>query len=75
MKNNKLMSVLVCAALAIVATYLGGYQKFVGAPIIGLFMGIVLINIINFKDEDIIVGASFVSKKALNLGIILAGGP
>lgn len=33
-----------------------------------------LINIINFKDEDIIVGASFVSKKALNLGIILAGG-
>ena len=61
--------------MAMAATWLGGVQHVVGAPVIGMFLGMLLSNLAGatitarFK-----AGAAFASKTILRLGIILAGG-
>lgn len=70
---KKYMAIAICIAIAVVATYLGGKQKLVGAPMIGLFISIVIVNLIPSIDKSFKAGTSFAGKKFLNLGIILAG--
>lgn len=64
-----------CLLGGLAASWLAGLQNVVGAPIIGLFLGILFSNILPagfFK--RIKEGASFSQKYLLKLGIILAGG-
>lgn len=70
---RKYLAIPVCIVIAIVATYLGKVQGFIGAPMIGLFISIVIVNLLPSIDKDFKAGTSFVGKKFLNLGIILAG--
>lgn len=66
---------IICLAAAFLSTWLGGLQHFVGAPMIGLFLGIIIANILpNAWLERMKKGFGFSSKYLLKLGIILAGG-
>lgn len=70
---KKYMAIILCIAIAVIATYLGGKQKLVGAPMIGLFISIIIVNFLPSIDKDFKAGTTFAGKKFLNLGIILAG--
>lgn len=70
---KKYLAIAICLVIAVVATYLGGKQKFVGAPMIGLFISIIIVNFLPSVDKDFKAGTTFVGKKFLNLGIIMAG--
>lgn len=70
---KKLFAIIVCIVIAIAATYLGSMQKFIGAPMVGLFISIIIVNLLPSLDKDFKAGTTFVGKKFLNLGIILAG--
>ena len=69
------LGIVICCGLGLCATWLGGVQHVVGAPVIGMFLGMLLSNLAGatitarFK-----AGAAFASKTILRLGIILAGG-
>jgi Ca2+/Na+ antiporter len=41
---KKYSAIAVCIVIAIAATFLGKVQKFVGAPMIGLFISITIVN-------------------------------
>lgn len=73
MNKKYCLAILVCFIIAIVATYLGGLQHIVGAPMIGLFIGILIVNLMPTVDKDFKKGTTFVGKKCLTAGIILAG--
>lgn len=66
---------ILCAAAACAAMWLGGVQNFVGAPMLGLALGILLANLLPVK---FIVssrkGIAFSAKNVLRLGIIFTGG-
>lgn len=62
----------VCGILAYFATFLGGLQHIVGAPMIGLFLGAIVGNIKPAKG-DYKKGTAFAAKKCLKYGIILCG--
>ncbi|PKM85557.1 MAG: putative sulfate exporter family transporter [Firmicutes bacterium HGW-Firmicutes-11] len=65
----------VCLVAGIAATFLGGVQHYVGAPMIGLFLGILISNL--FPAGFVAMtkqGAGFSSKYLLKTGIILVGG-
>ena len=67
--------ILLCLVLGAAAAWLGGLQHVVGAPIIGMFLGILLSNALGKgKMAGFRAGAAFSSKVILRLGIILAGG-
>lgn len=70
---KKYLAIVLCVVIAIVATYLGGKQKLIGAPMIGLFISMIIVNFLPSLDKDFKAGTTFVAKKFLNLGIILAG--
>ena len=70
---KKYIAIILCIAIAVVATYLGGKQKLIGAPMIGLFISIIIVNFLPSIDKDFKAGTTFAGKKFLNLGIILAG--
>ncbi|NLJ96216.1 MAG: putative sulfate exporter family transporter [Clostridiales bacterium] len=72
-KIKKYLAIALCIVIALVATYLGGKQKLVGAPMIGLFISIIIVNLLPTIDKDFKAGTTFAGKKFLNLGIILAG--
>ena len=67
--------IALCLILGVAATWLGGLQHVVGAPVIGMFLGILLANL---AGGNLVVrcksGAAFSSKVILRLGIVLAGG-
>ncbi|MBU5427531.1 putative sulfate exporter family transporter [Tissierella pigra] len=73
MNSKKTSAIILCILIAIVATYLGGLQNLVGAPMIGLFIGMLILNIIPSIDKDFKSGTTFAGKKFLTWGIILAG--
>lgn len=73
MNNKKLLAVIVCLIIAVVATYIGGIQKIFGAPMLGLLIGMLVVNILPSLDKKFIAGTSYVGKKFLNLGIIVTG--
>lgn len=72
--NKKTSAIIVCVLIGIVATFLAGLQNFVGGPMIGLLIGMVIVNLMPKIDSEFKDGTSFVGKKFLNFGIILAGG-
>lgn len=65
---------LFCVVLAFGATWLGGLQHVMGAPLIGMFLGMLLTNLIPALRAKVEKGASFSSRIILRLGIILCGG-
>ena len=66
---------LVCLLSALAAMWLSGLQHFVGAPMIGLFIGILIANVFSDKIlSKLKKGAAFAAKYLLKVGIILAGG-
>ena len=73
MNTKKISAIILCIVIAIGATFLGGLQNYIGAPMIGLFIGMLICNLIPSLDKDFKSGTSFAGKKFLNWGIILAG--
>ena len=73
MNKKSYFAIIVCVAIAVIATYLGGLQNIVGAPMIGLFIGMLIVNLLPTVDKDFKKGTTFAGKKFLNIGIILAG--
>ncbi len=66
------LGILTCIGLAFIATFFGGMQHIIGAPMIGLFLGAIAGNI-KPATGDYKKGTTFASKKFLMYGIILAG--
>lgn len=73
MNKKSYLAIAICVAIAIVSTYLGGLQNVIGAPMIGLFIGMIIVNLLPSIDKDFKKGTTFAGKKCLNIGIILAG--
>lgn len=70
---KKYFAIALCIGIAIVATYLGGMQKLIGTPMIGLFISMLIVNFMPSVDKDFKAGTTFAGKKFLSFGIILAG--
>ncbi|WP_213975047.1 YeiH family protein [Tepidanaerobacter acetatoxydans] len=73
MNIQMFMGIFACIILATIATYLGGLQSIIGAPLLGLFIGMIVSNFIKSATGDYKKGTTFASKKFLNLGIVLTG--
>ena len=73
MNKKSYLAIVVCVIIAIIATYLGGLQNVIGAPMIGLFISMLIVNFLPTVDKDFKKGTTFAGKKCLNIGIILAG--
>lgn len=70
-----LWGIVVCLAGGLLSMYLGSLQSVIGGPMIGLFLGIILCNVLPASALGRTrSGAKFSSKYLLKLGIILAGG-
>lgn len=70
-----IFGLILCALVAVAATFLGGLQHFVGAPMLGLVIGILLANLLPAAlVSKAKKGAAFSSKVILRGGIILTGG-
>ncbi len=66
---------IVCLAAGVAAMLLGNVQHVVGAPMIGLFIGVIISNVFGEKLlKKLKPGATFSQKYLLKAGIILAGG-
>ncbi len=70
--NKKYFAIGTCLIVAILATWLAGMQSVIGGPMIGLLIGMLIVNLIPV-DGEFKKGTSFAGKKFLNIGIILAG--
>ena len=70
-----LFGLIVCFVAALAATFLAGLQHWVGGPMLGLVIGILLANLLPAafvkKSKK---GAAFSSKLILRAGIIITGG-
>lgn len=73
LKRKKYISLTVVFITAIAATALAGIQHYVGAPIIGLFFGMIIYNVVPRFDSEFKEGTTFAAKKLLSLGIIFVG--
>ena len=45
-EKRKYLAILMCIAIAVLATVLSKQQAYVGAPMIGLIVGILIVNIV-----------------------------
>ena len=72
---KKYLAIVLCILIAIAATVISKMQAYVGAPMLGLIMGILIVNFV--PDEkmgfDFKKGTVFAGKKYLSLGIICLG--
>lgn len=68
------IGIILCLAVGLAATWLGGLQHFIGGPMIGLFLGVIIANLAPALVAKTKKGAQFCSKILLKVGIILAGG-
>lgn len=69
------LGLIICCVSAAVATWLATLQHIVGAPLLGLFIGIILGNLLPeqvWKRAG--KGVAFSSKRILRVGVIVAGG-
>lgn len=73
MNKKSYLAIIVCVIIAVIATYLSGLQHLIGAPMIGLFIGMIIVNLLPTVDKDFKKGTTFAGKKFLTIGIILAG--
>ena len=70
-----LTAIIDCILIALSATWLASIQHIIGAPLLGLFLGIILANCMPQKFlASSKAGAGFCSKRILRVGIFLAGG-
>ena len=66
---------IVCLIAALASMLLAGLQSFIGAPMIGMLIGIVIANVLSDSLlSRLKKGAGFASKYLLKVGIILTGG-
>ena len=68
------LGIVLCLLIGLVATWAGGLQHFIGGPMIGLFLGVIIANLAPALVIKTKKGAQFCSKILLKVGIILAGG-
>jgi len=69
------IGLLICFFFSILATWLGGLQHWIGAPILGLLLGAVFSNLLpGDRKAHFADGMNFSAKKLLKVGIVLAGG-
>ena len=69
-----LYGLVLCLVAAVAAMWLAGLQSIVGAPMIGLFSGIIVANILSEKIlAHLKDGAAFSAKYLLKTGIIITG--
>ena len=68
------LGIILCLAVGLAATWLGGLQHFIGGPMIGLFLGVIIANLAPALVAKTKKGAQFCSKILFKVGIILAGG-
>lgn len=73
MNAKKISAIVLCVAIAALATWLGGMQRVVGSPMIGLFIGMLIVNLMPSVDKDFKAGTTFAGKKFLTWGIVMAG--
>lgn len=73
MNRKSYFAIIICVIIAIIATYLSGLQNVIGAPMIGLFIGMLIVNFLPTVDKDFKKGTTFVGKKCLTTGIVLVG--
>ena len=71
--NKKTYAIILCLIVAVLATFLGGLQNIVGAPMIGLFIGMLILNFGPDIDDEFKSGTTYAGKQFLKWGIILAG--
>ncbi|MGM9607994.1 MAG: YeiH family protein [Oscillospiraceae bacterium] len=71
--RKKYVSLTVVFATATLATVLASLQHYIGAPVLGLFFGMAIYNIVPRFGPDFKEGTTFAAKKLLSLGIILVG--
>lgn len=67
-----LYGLLLCFLIAVPATYLGGLVPVMGAPVIAIFMGMLLMPLAK-KYEVLNRGLTFTSKKILQSAVVLLG--
>lgn len=72
--RQKYFAILTCLIISFIATKLGGIQNIIGAPMIALIIGMLIVNIVPSINADFKAGTTFVGKKFLTWGIIFAGG-
>ena len=70
---RKYFAILIVLISAAAATLLASLQKHVGAPIFGLFIGMIIYNATSGISSDFKEGTTFASKKYLSFGIVLVG--
>lgn len=68
-----IIGLFICLLLALASTWLSGLQNYIGGPMIGLLLGILVSNMWPVSQE-IQKGTKFASGKLLKFGIVLAGG-
>lgn len=71
--NKKNIAIGTCLIIAVIAMFLADKQHYIGGPMIGLLLGILLVNLLPELDKEFKGGTKWAGKKFLNLGIILAG--
>ncbi len=72
LKKDQLPGILLCAVLTVPAWILGQLVPVVGGPVFAILLGIILA-LTPFPREKFNAGISFVSKKLLQLAVILLG--
>lgn len=74
-ETQKYLAILLCIAIAVLATVLSKLQDYVGAPMIGLIIGILILNIVpdGNMSKEFKSGTVFASKRYLSLGIVFLG--
>ncbi len=69
---DKFKGLVLCTLIAILAVFLGNYVPILGAPILALFIGILINGKLKIQG-DYSSGINFASKKVLRIAIILLG--
>ena len=74
-EKRKYLAILMCIAIAVLATVLSKQQAYVGAPMIGLIVGILIVNIVpeGKMSKEFKSGTVFAGKRYLSLDIVFLG--
>ena len=70
-EKRKYLAILMCIAIAVLATVLSKQQAYVGAPMIGLIVGILIVNIVpeGKMSKEFKSGTVFAGKRYLSLAL------
>lgn len=67
-----LPGISISILISLIAWYLGNLFPIIGGPVIGLFIGLLLANLL-INQERFIIGMQFTSKKVLQYAVVLLG--